>query len=615
SPEMLNATVLIRMLLYKIYKIHFQYILYKYNNLGTLADNHKIKYRYLNLSNSTNECIEAKNLYSELSDSAEISSIKRIASVSDALAVEKNWPNTKYPKLLGEKYFSHAQSTAEFIDISNKYNFLDSKCEVKAVEGIETFSDIELYNNKWSKTNVGLLVESKAIQVCSRDELKLFINLFPKEFTISAKKEYIASAPSYREFIRTAWIEYPDLINLPQTFDETDLANVKEHYKNLLNNESFFKSEQLSSLRNNLLDISLNSIYSKAKDNNDTLLLLADILDEEEWLHARNRENGTKDYIDIVTERIKYNLRIEEFIKIQVDGEIEDKMNFCLKYPSTPEAESFTNELNKFVNNYVQITDVTHWSAKGNSSWLNDLAETSRDFIHGGQAYNFFIMGLLKNYADIPVKITLRVDLMRYKTCGVSIFQSTSEEIITDKNHLVIPPKESMPFLMVFKDLSEGTVVGSGLLSAGCTYSPLDIKTISKTLYNGEISRKQMLNHIAFVKDIVNKGNVSRTLSPNERAEQWVNEKFGMEPTRKTTLRIKNASGGGLTVYSIKGGSKNEISKNREIDKEDYEDFDLYGGTYKVLTSLGEVSVDIKGRMTHLIVEKKKFRVSYDDID
>ncbi|MDX9845519.1 MAG: hypothetical protein RBT74_00940, partial [Tenuifilaceae bacterium] len=40
SPEMLNATVLIRMLLYKIYKIHFQYILYKYNNLGTLADNH-----------------------------------------------------------------------------------------------------------------------------------------------------------------------------------------------------------------------------------------------------------------------------------------------------------------------------------------------------------------------------------------------------------------------------------------------------------------------------------------------------------------------------------------------------------------------------------------------
>jgi predicted Zn-dependent peptidase len=39
---MLNATVLIRMLLYKIYKIHFQYILYKYNNLGTLADNHII---------------------------------------------------------------------------------------------------------------------------------------------------------------------------------------------------------------------------------------------------------------------------------------------------------------------------------------------------------------------------------------------------------------------------------------------------------------------------------------------------------------------------------------------------------------------------------------------
>jgi hypothetical protein len=29
------------MLLYKINKIHFQYILYKYNNLGTLADNHK----------------------------------------------------------------------------------------------------------------------------------------------------------------------------------------------------------------------------------------------------------------------------------------------------------------------------------------------------------------------------------------------------------------------------------------------------------------------------------------------------------------------------------------------------------------------------------------------
>jgi hypothetical protein len=54
---MLNATVLIRMLLYKIYKIHFQYILYKYNNLGTLADNHKDFFRILKSAfNRANDC-------------------------------------------------------------------------------------------------------------------------------------------------------------------------------------------------------------------------------------------------------------------------------------------------------------------------------------------------------------------------------------------------------------------------------------------------------------------------------------------------------------------------------------------------------------------------------
>jgi flavodoxin len=49
------------MLLYKIYKIHFQYILYKYNNLGTLADNHKILIAYFSWSENTRKI--AKQIY------------------------------------------------------------------------------------------------------------------------------------------------------------------------------------------------------------------------------------------------------------------------------------------------------------------------------------------------------------------------------------------------------------------------------------------------------------------------------------------------------------------------------------------------------------------------
>lgn len=585
--------------------------------------NIKIKYRYLILSPSTLDCIEAKNRYRELTDSAEIRAIEKIASVPDALAVEDNWPNSRYPDLLGRKYFAVASTTPQFIDIAGKYPFLDQQCEQQAAETVATFDDIWKHFEKWPKPRAGNTIEGKAITLCNRQEMRSFIEFYPEQYTRNARKSYIASAPSYNEMVSAA-NEYPGFISPPKSLDYMSLPSVEEHFNWLVSkkvhDEQFFTPSQLTHLKNDLLDNCLSQQFNSVSGDFtpiSSLLKFKTLVDSVAWLDAKNREDGTKNYVSLIDTKINDYYRLEEYRYIMEHGDIEDKMNFCVKYPNSKEANSFTEELNRFINNNVQISEIKHWMAKGDGSWLNDLAETSRDFIHGGQDYNLFVIGMLKNYSNVPVKLTLSVDVIRLKTCGVSIFRGTSEDRRNAKNTLIIPPKEEMPFLCVYKNLSEGTVIGSGFLSAGCTYKWADEPVqITKSLYLGDISRQQMIDHIAWVRSVVNKGNIDRKLSPNEAAVQWVQNAFGIEPDGNSKLRIKNTvTGSNLSIFGIKGNGSNYLKKSITIDDNDYEDFDLPQGSYIVKSSMGDFNVDVKGRITHLIVKEKEYRVDYDDVD
>jgi len=587
--------------------------------------NIKIKYRYLNLSPSTLDCIEAKNRYQELTDSAEIRAIEKIASVPDALAVEGNWPKSRYPEQLGQKYFAFASSTSQFIDIANKYPFLDPQCELRAAETAASFDDIWKHFEKWPQPRSGNTVEEKAVNLCSREEIRSFIEFYPEQYTRNARKSYIASAPSYSELVRAA-SEYPGYISPPDSLDYMNLSSVEKHFRWLvadvkIHNERFFTASQFTHLKNDLLDNCLTQQFNSVSGNDvpiGSLLKFKTLVDGVTWLDAKNRENGTKNYVSLIDTKINDYYRREEYRYIIEHGDIEDKMNFCVKYPNSKEADSFTEELNKFINNYVQISEINHWMAKGDGSWLNDLAETSRDFIHGGQDYNLFVIGMLKNYSNVPIKLTMNIDVIRIKTCKLSFLPVTNTEVrYTAQNTLIIPPKEEMPFLCVYKNLSEGTVVGSGFLSAGCTYKWADEPVqIKKSLYLGDISRQQMIDHIAWVRSVVSKGNVDRKLSPNEAAAQWVQNTFGLEPDGNSTLRIKNTvTGSYLSIFGIRGNGSNYLKKSMTIDGNEYEDFDLPQGSYIVKSSMGDFNVDVKGRITHLIVNEEDYRVDYDDVD
>lgn len=578
--------------------------------------NTQIKYRYLKLSSTSLDCIEAKNRYFELNDSAELCAILKIASIQDVYEIDKNWPVSNYPELLGKKYFNVASTTEQFIEVAKKYAFLNDDCEKKAVEYLTSYNDIVKHYNMWNKSKVAVELEKKAILICDRPQLEKFINFYPKQNTKNAKIHFIATAPDYSQLIE-ATNKYNNILYVPDSLDYNNLTSIKKHFNNLVNNKNFFTENQFIILKNSLIDTYLANAFQNAKTSLFSLLELKEILKNEAWLNASQSENNTKDYLSLVNNQILDYYRIMEFHKIKESGSIEEKMDFCMRYPSTMEANTFQEELSNFVNRVVKITDVDYWTAKGDASWLNDLAETSRDFIHGGQNYNVFVIGKLENFSESPVKVTLTIDLMRYKTCGVSILQSTSVEKSTDHNNLIIPPGYAVPFLCVFKNLSEGTTVGSGLISAGCRYRWADepVKA-TKSFYNGAISNQQMTEHLAWVRDVVNKGNVHRELSPNEKVDQWISEKFGIEANEKTTLRINSSISENLTIYGIDCNGVKIIENSVEIDGYDFEDFKVDPqNNYLVSTSAGTFKVFAKGRMTHLIIKDNESRVDYDDVD
>lgn len=141
-----------------------------------------IKKRYLNLSNTTLECIDAKNRYPELNDSSEYKAIAKIQSVSDAIAVENNWPNTKYRKFFVEKYYNAAETTSEYIVIDKKYSeyIVRDRLISDASKSVLSFNDLLLYRSYFgSQTQHDDKIFESIYEKLIDNDLARLIDMYP----------------------------------------------------------------------------------------------------------------------------------------------------------------------------------------------------------------------------------------------------------------------------------------------------------------------------------------------------------------------------------------------------------------------------------------------------
>lgn len=180
-------------------------------NLYTSIDkNNKIKNRYLHLSSSVPECIEAKDKYSELTNSADSMSVSLIKGIEDFKLFKRNFPQSNnmelalnntmkkisisaLPELIDLFTYDQRKNIDALIKAQNKYisNSTDFKTYYKA---ITKYPKIE--NNEEKKL---------AGYVKNEDDYSLFINKYSK------KSKHINDA-FINAFDNIEWTKIPEIM-------------------------------------------------------------------------------------------------------------------------------------------------------------------------------------------------------------------------------------------------------------------------------------------------------------------------------------------------------------------------------------------------------------------
>jgi hypothetical protein len=191
---------------------------------------------------------------------------------------------------------------------------------------------------------------------------------------------------------------------------------------------------------------------------------------------------------------------------------IEAIIEFAKLYHGTPEANKADDYIQYFVNNNIEISrePFTH-VAKGNRGFWTTWAESMRDVVKGGENYNIFILGCLKNKSNLTLPLKLKVTLHLVINRRLSILgSSTTNEDKEEYFYMNLAPNEENPFACIYPDISGGTTVGTSLLLSASSNTQLAKDPISIEFeYNHQnVSAQTYKEQRSLLKNLVTKGNV-----------------------------------------------------------------------------------------------------------
>lgn len=523
-------------------------------------------------------------------------------------------------------YLELCVTTSEVLSIKGKYKTLkDDQLALKAASLVASVQDINLHHKYWKGNRYNDLLISSVLGKGKRDEIPQIIDLFPQNNTEKLQQFYIISSPDIVSFVE-AVKKYPAVSpKFQRKLNVCDIANVKEYSAVLKENIDYFGSTNLERLSSSLKERYVNCAMQNVKNKSlAEMNLLAKTLNNEKWLDfpkMANYKTLLSTWIADKEQAIDKQKRVDELAKIN-KNDIGGLVTFCNKYPNTTEANEVAKILDGIVNKYVTQTFSEAWFAKGDRGWIDDVLESSRDLFAGGSKFNYIRLGVLKNNYQYTLKLKVQGKMDVKYNCGVSLFRTSSIDSYTDTDYIEIQPGKSYPYAFLYRNISEGTTLGRGLLSAGCAYIDHS-EELNLSYYAGEISKETVKEQMDLVELLVNNGNIKTKLSGNDEMQEWTDNFL------KNTLNIRSSASTVLRVYFYKNQKSDYVVTINENWKKvgekkavgrDSNTFDFFvtpDRTYNVvIPEYGVFTVYAKGRLTHLIVNNKgEGRIDYQDVD
>jgi len=221
------------------------------NLFPTNTNNTDIKFRYLTLSSTVNECIEAKNLYSIVDADAEKKASGLVLNITDVKTFKTNYPKSTYmndvvnlamskitiaelPTLVDlfpksqysdltalttvqKKYIdNNTSSLTTYLNSVDKYTTIYTKAEVekKSAGLVQNYTDAKMFKNRYTvSSSYNKDVFTNAQKAITRSEIPQLITLYPDldSLTILKAKKLYAEKSSTIAECYNAYQTYPEI--------------------------------------------------------------------------------------------------------------------------------------------------------------------------------------------------------------------------------------------------------------------------------------------------------------------------------------------------------------------------------------------------------------------
>ncbi|MEI6751602.1 MAG: hypothetical protein WCK78_00400 [Paludibacter sp.] len=555
----------------------------------------------------------------------------------ELLLLIKTFPSVSTIKEAKIQYILQSKSLENIFASKELFKDVELNIEKPASELISSLSDAKLFFKYYPKSAYSNIVESKSAKLindiddCSnfkllfpfsifapsiinklsnslnRQDLPVLVNLYLEIPEIEQTKiQYIKTSNTATDFFE-AISKYPIKSLLIQKRNYSENINAcKKTIEDFEEKSSLLGYDNVSRLIDNVKNEFLSSRLSKNTNKSD-YYQFNEVIKNNSWLQPQADKYLSESFKNIakINENENNQARINEF-NIAKIGSISDLLRFCNKYPGSNEASSASGLINHFVSNHVvQAIDPFKHEAKGDRTFGTAWAEGMRDYVKGAENYNIFILGRIRNTSKEKLTVRLTVTLHLIKLTNLSIFSNSSAEDHTEYYYATLYPNDEIPYATMYKNVSGGTQIGRGLLSAGTSRGYADNPiSVEAEFYPNEISNETIKQQRFLIKALLTNGNVE--------TKDWggtsISQLFG-KGSGECQLNVNYSSEWNNPVLSIYNENDELIeSKEWNSSGRNIGVFYLKKGRYKVKVSDcdGFFNVNVNAKTMSFTVKKCK---------
>ncbi len=231
----------------------------------------------------------------------------------------------------------------------------------------------------------------------------------------------------------------------------------------------------------------------------------------------------------------------------------EQVRRFYRKYVGTPEGSEAKAWLDEYVAKHIRVLEPGLSAAKGSRSWVNDWLESGKHIgTYGGEKYNFFLIGGVRNEGDrtFPVDVECQLRMQKSTSARIlwSMAKSTEKHTFEEHYKVYLDPGETQLFMCAYENKGGDSGIGKGIwfnVNSRWDFADPPFEILPK--FSPEpIAESRLRKQAEMVERVRTHGNLPIQASPLDIEKQ---KKFGDQNASTVHVEFRNIPDKGVEFF------------------------------------------------------------------